>query len=81
MGRTLDAIQPHCRQIWQQVVQAQVDLNLIFYDLTAYILHGDYTDSEYADFGFAHNTPMNKRKFKNGLNVAGDVRPVVSRGG
>ncbi len=23
-------------------------------------------------FGFAHNTPMNKRKFKNGLNVAAD---------
>jgi transposase len=77
LGRTLDAIQPHCREIWQDVVQralvqAEVDLNLIFYDLTAYILHGDYTDSEYADFGFAHNTPMNKRKFKNGLNVAAD---------
>jgi transposase len=77
LGRTLDAIQPHCREIWQDVVQralvqAEVDLNLIFYDLTAYILHGDYTDSEYAAFGFAHNTPMNKRKFKNGLNVAAD---------
>jgi transposase len=77
LGRTLDAIQPHCREIWQDVVQralvqAEVDLSLIFYDLTAYILHGDYSDSEYADFGFAHNTPMNKRKFKNGLNVAAD---------
>jgi transposase len=77
LGRTLDAIQPHCQEIWQDVVQralvqAEVDLNLIFYDLTAYILHGDYTDSEYAAFGFAHNTPMNKRKFKNGLNVAAD---------
>jgi transposase len=77
LGRTLDAIQPHCREIWQAVVQravvqAEIDLNLIFYDLTAYILHGDYTDSEYADFGFAHNTPMNKRKFKNGLNVTAD---------
>ena len=77
LGRTLDAIQPRCREIWQDVVQralvqAEVDLNLIFYDLTAYILHGDYTDSQYATFGFAHNTPMNKRKFKNGLNVAAD---------
>ena len=55
LGRTLDAIQPHCQEIWQDVVQralvqAEVDLNLIFYDLTAYILHGDYTDSQYADF-------------------------------
>jgi transposase len=77
LGRTLDAIQPRCQEIWQDVVQralvqAEVDLNLIFYDLTAYILHGDYTESEYAAFGFAHNTPMNKRKFKNGLNVAAD---------
>jgi transposase len=77
LGRTLDAIQPHCREIWQEVVQralvqAEVDLNLIFYDLTAYIMHGAYADSEYADFGFAHNTPMNKRKFKNGLNVTAD---------
>jgi len=77
LGRTLDAIQPRCQEIWQDVVQralvqAEVDLNLIFYDLTAYILHGDYTDSKYAAFGFAHNTPMNKRKFKSGLNVAAD---------
>jgi transposase len=77
LGRTLDAIQPHHQEIWQDVVQralvqAEVDLNLIFYDLTAYILHGDYNDSQYATFGFAHNTPMNKRKFKNGLNVAAD---------
>jgi transposase len=77
LGRTLDAIQPCCREIWQEVVQralvqAEVDLNLIFYDLTAYIMHGAYADSEYADFGFAHNTPMNKRKFKNGLNVTAD---------
>jgi transposase len=77
LARTLDAIQPHCREIWQDVVQralvqAEVDLNLIFYDLTAYILHGEYRDSQYAEFGFAHNTPMDKRKFKNGLNVAAD---------
>jgi transposase len=77
LGRTLDAIQPHCQEIWQDVVQralvqAEVDLNLIFYDLTAYILHGSFTNSQYAAFGFAHNTPMNKRKFKNGLNVAAD---------
>jgi transposase len=77
LGRTLDAIQPHSQKIWQTVVQralvqAEVDLNLVFYDLTAYILHGEYTDSQYATFGFAHNTPMNKRKFKNGLNVAAD---------
>lgn len=77
LARTLDAIQPHCQDIWQAVthralVQAQVDLSLIFYDLTAYVAHGSYTGSQYVDFGFAHNTPMGKRKFKTGLDVTAD---------
>lgn len=77
LERTLDAISQHRREIWQDVVhrafvQAEIDLNLIFYDLTAFIVHGTYADSQYADFGFAHNTPMNKRKFKTGLNVTAD---------
>ena len=77
LGRTLDALSQHRREIWQDVVhrafvQAEIDLNLIFYDLTAFVVHGAYADSQHADFRFAHNTPMNKRKFKTGLNVAAD---------
>ena len=77
LARTLDALQPHCQTIWQHVTQraltqAKVDLSVIFYDLTAYIAHGTYQGSQYVDFGFAHNTPMNKRKFKAGLDVSAD---------
>ncbi len=77
LGRTLDAISEHSRDIWQDVVhralvQGRVDLSLLFYDLTAFVTHGEYTDSKWVDFGFAHNTPMNKRKFKTGLNVSAD---------
>jgi transposase len=77
LGRTLDAISQHKRDIWQDIVhralvQAEIDLSLLFYDLTAFVVHGAYADSELADFGFAHNTPMNKRKFKAGLNVTAD---------
>jgi transposase len=77
LGRTLDAIHPHARDIWQDVVhraliQFDIDLSFIFYDLTAFVVHGAYADSEYADFGFAHNTPMNKRKIKVGLNATAD---------
>ncbi len=53
-------------------MRAKVDLSLIFYDLTAFVVQGQYTDSQYADFGFAHNTPMGKRKFKTGLDVTAD---------
>jgi transposase len=77
LGRTLDAISEHSRDIWQDIVhrvlvQADVDLSVVFYDLTAFVVHGEYTDSEHVDFGFAHNTPMDKRKFKTGLDVSAD---------
>ena len=77
LGRTLDALYPHLETIWLDVVEvailkANIDLSLIFYDLTAFVTHGRYTDSEQVAFGFAHNTPMNKRKFKLGLNVSAD---------
>ena len=52
--------------------KADIDLSVIFYDLTAFIAHGRYADSEQVDFGFAHNTPMNKRKFKLALNATAD---------
>lgn len=77
LGRTLDALAPHCAAIWQEVVQralvqAEVDLSLVFYDLTAFISHGKHVGSQYLDFGFANNTPSNKRKLKLGLEVSAD---------
>jgi hypothetical protein len=77
LGRTLDAISQHTRDIWLDVVhralvQAEIDLSLLFYDLTAFVVHGAYSNSQHVDFGFAHNTPMDKRKLKSGLDVTGD---------
>jgi transposase len=77
LERTLDALYPHLETIWLEVVEqailkADIDLSLIFYDLSAFVAHGRYAGSEQVDFGFAHNTPMNKRKFKAGLNATAD---------
>jgi transposase len=77
LARSLDAISQHTRDIWQDVVhqalvRAEIDLSVIFYDLTAFVVHGNYANSQYADFGFAHNTPMGKRKIKESLNVSAD---------
>jgi transposase len=58
--------------VHRALIQTQVDLSLIFYDLTAFVVHGTYEGSRHVDFGFAHNTPKNKRKFKVGLNVTAD---------
>jgi transposase len=77
LRRTLEALAPHLRDIWLDVVhraliRLDIDISVIFYDLTAFIVHGEYAESRLATFGFAHNTPMNKRKIKDGLNTAQD---------
>jgi transposase len=77
LGRTLSALSPHVQEIWQGVINRaieryQIDLSVIYYDLTAFILHGEYEGSDIVEFGFAHNTPANKRKVKESLNVAAD---------
>ena len=77
LGRTLDALSPHLDVLWQEIVataleKAEIDLSVLFYDLTGIVGHGRYEDSELMDFGFAHNTPSNKRKLKLGADVSAD---------
>lgn len=77
LGRTLDAIAPHLREIWLEIVshaleQYDIDMSVIFYDLTAFIMMGDYKDSDLVGFGFAHNTPMDQRKVKLAGNATQD---------
>lgn len=68
---------PHLGAIWLEIVEvalqkADIDLSVVFYDVTAFVAHGRYAQSELIDFGFAHNTPSNKRKLKLGLNAVAD---------
>ncbi len=77
LGRTLDALAPYVQEIWEEIVtlaleRYQIELSVIFYDLTAFILHGDYKKSELVSYGFAHNTPSNKQKVKEALAAAAD---------
>jgi len=77
LARTLSALSPHTQEIWQAVVSRaitryHIDLSVIYYDLTAFIMHGEYEGSDLIEYGFAHNTPSNKKKVKEGLNVAAD---------
>lgn len=77
LGRLLDVLSQHSRAIWLEVVshalsQAGITVRMLYYDLSAFVAHGAYAKSEHVDFGFAHNTPMEKRKFKIGLNAASD---------
>lgn len=77
LGRTLDALNENLGVIWLEIIEvairkANIDLSVIFYDVTAVVGHGSYAESELIDFGFAHNTPSNKRKAKIGLDVSAD---------
>lgn len=77
LGRTLDALHEKLAVIWRDIIdvairKAKIDLSVIFYDVTGVVAHGNYAESEMIDFGFAHNTPSNKRKAKIGLNVSAD---------
>jgi len=45
----------------------RIDFSILFYDLTALIMTGQYPQSELVDYGFAHNTPMDDPKIKLGL--------------
>jgi len=82
LARTLEELRQHQAAIWRDILKQarrhlDLELRVLFYDLTAFVLHGEYVDSELADFGFAHNTPLNKRKFKAGLTASADGRIPV----
>jgi transposase len=77
LGRTLDALASHEREIWLEIVNAalmqfDLDVSFIFYDLTAFVMQGEFKDSDKVDYGFAHNTPSDKQKVKEGLSVSSD---------
>jgi transposase len=77
LGRTLDAIAAHQRDIWLDIVSQalrrfEIDLRFLFYDLTALVAQGAYADSQWVDYGFAHNTPSDKQKVKLGVTASGD---------
>lgn len=77
LGRTLDALSEHLPEIWTDIQQKallhyRIDLSVLFYDLTALIMTGQYAGSELVDYGFAHNTPFDDPKVKLGLVASQD---------
>jgi len=77
LGRTLDILAEHLPAIWSDIQQQaflhyKIDLSILFYDLTALIMTGQYAQSKLVDYGFAHNTPMDDPKVKLGLVASQD---------
>jgi transposase len=77
LGRTLDGVVAQLPAIWsdrqQQALRCyRIDLSVVFYDLTALIMTGQYAESIWVDYGFAHNTPADDPKLKLGLTASQD---------
>ena len=77
LGRTLDALAEHLPEIWndirqQALLRYKIDLSVLFYDLTALIMTGQYPESALVGYGFAHNTPSDEPKLKLGLTASRD---------
>src|SRR3990172_462971 len=77
VGGTLDVLAAHLPAIWcalqrQVLLRYKIDLSILFYDLTALVMSGQYPKSELVDYGFAHNTPSDDPKLKLGLVASQD---------
>ncbi|HIC93758.1 MAG TPA: DUF4277 domain-containing protein [Anaerolineae bacterium] len=73
LGRTLDAIYPYLEDIWveivsQALVRYEIDLSLVFYDLTSFYFEGEYKKSKTIVLGY-NRTHKGKKQRKLALNV------------
>jgi transposase len=73
LGRALDTIYPHLEVIWAEIagralVRYEIDLSLVFYDLTTFYFEGAYKKSQAIVMGF-NRTHKGKKQCKIALNA------------
>ena len=78
IGRTLDDLYPHLDAIWQDIaVQAvleyDIDLRFIHYDITSVYFEGEYTESERIDYGYSRDHRPDAKQVNLGVNVTSET--------
>jgi len=78
IGRTLDDLYPHLDAIWQDIaVQAvleyDIDLRFIHYDITSVYFEGEYTESEKIDYGYSRDHRPDAKQVNLGVNVTSET--------
>ena len=78
IGRTLDDLYPHLEAIWQDVaVQAvleyDIDLRFIHYDITSVYFEGEYTESAKVAYGYSRDHRPDAKQVNLGVNVTGEA--------
>lgn len=74
LGRTLDDVHPHLEAIWQDIVvqaivDCDVDLRFLHYDITSVYFEGAYEASEKVSFGLSRNHRLDTKQVNLALNV------------
>jgi transposase len=78
IGRTLDDVHPDLDAIWQDIaVQAvleyDIDLRFIHYDITSVYFEGEYTESEKIDYGYSRDHRPDAKQVNLGVNVTSET--------
>ena len=76
-ARSLD-LHPHLEAIWQDIaVQAvleyDIDLRFIHYDITSVYFEGEYTESEKIDYGYSRDHRPDAKQVNLGVNVTSEA--------
>jgi transposase len=78
IGRTLDDLHAHLDAIWQDIaVQAvleyDIDLRFIHYDVTSVYFEGEYTESDKVDYGYSRDHRPDAKQVNLGVNVTSET--------
>jgi transposase len=78
IGRTLDDLHSHLDAIWQDIaVQAvleyNIDLRFIHYDITSIYFEGEYTESDKIDYGYSRDHRPDAKQVNLGVNVTSET--------
>jgi len=77
IGRTLDELYPHLDAIWQDialraVLEYDLDLRFLHYDITSIYFEGEYADSEKVDYGYSRDHRPDAKQVNLAVNVTGE---------
>ena len=78
IGRALDDLHPDLDAIWQDIaVQAvleyDIDLRFIHYDITSVYFEGEYTESDKIDYGYSRDHRLDAKQVNLGVNVTSET--------
>jgi transposase len=77
IGRTLDELYPHLGAIWQDialqaVLEYDLDLRFLHYDITSIYFEGEYADSEKVGYGYSRDHRPDAKQVNLAVNVTGE---------